>query len=84
MGSYLIGQGGQWLAQFRPEQFLHVTELPPAVEGGAEFIYLDHTYALGGRRVDADIRFSRVGTFTGYSDPRLGTPAGTLKCCLVP
>ena len=56
-----------------------MTELPPAVEGGAEFIYLDHTYALGGRRVDADIRFSRVGTFTGYSDPRLGTPAGTLS-----
>ena len=78
-GELLIGQGGQWLAQFRPDQFLHVTELPPAVEGGAEFIYLDHTYALGGRRVDADIRFSRVGTFTGYSDPRLGTPAGTLN-----
>ena len=79
-GELLIGQGGQWLAQFRPDQFLHVTELPPAVEGGAEFIYLDHTYALGGRRVDADIRFSRVGTFTGYSDPRLGTPAGTIRC----
>ena len=78
-GELLVGQGGQWLAQFRPDQFLHVTELPPAVEGGAEFIYLDHTYALGGRRVDADIRFSRVGTFTGYSDPRLGTPAGTLS-----
>ena len=77
-GEYLIAQGGQWLAQFRPEQFLHVTELPPAVEGGAEFIYLDHTYALGGRRVDADIRFSRVGDFTGYSDPRLGTPVGTI------
>ena len=78
-GELLVARDGSWIAQFRPEQFPHVTELPPAVEGGPEFIYLDHTYALGGRRVDADIRFSRVGNFTGYSDPRLGTPAGTLS-----
>ena len=29
--------------------------------------------------MDADIRFSRVGDFTGYSDPRLGTAVGTLS-----
>ena len=78
-GELLVAHDGRWIAQLRPEQFPHVTELPPAVEGGSEFIYLDHTYALGGRRVDADIRFSRVGDFTGYSDSRLGTAVGTLS-----
>ena len=78
-GEFLIGHDGGWIAQLTTAQFPHVTELPVAVDGGPEFLYLDHTYALGGNRVDADIQFARVEHFTGYSDPRLGTAVGSLS-----
>ena len=78
-GEFLIAHDGGWIAQLSIAQFSHVTELPVAVDGGPEFLYLDHTYALGGNRVDADIQFAQVDHFTGYSDPRLGTAVGSLS-----
>ena len=78
-GDSLVGHDGDWVSQPIPIPYEIVTELPTAMAGADKLVYLVHDYAIGGLRQDANIRFSRVGGFTGYSDPRLGTPVGTLS-----
>ena len=77
-GQSLVAHDGEWVSQSTPIPYEIVTEVPTAMAGAIKLAYLIHDYAIGGLRRDVNIRFSRVGDFTGYSDPRLGTPVGTL------
>ena len=81
-GQIIIGSGPLYTTTRLPtrsDSFPHVSRIPVATVDSSEVVYLDARYHEGGLRQDVTLRIGSDGNISGYIDPRLGAPIGSIN-----